>query len=291
MKLGVIMNLMEALKAYKVWLAGSMLLLVGAYYSIVPDMIADWYRDDNYSHGFIIPFIAGYFLYERRDALKSALVDPWWPGILVIILGLMQLTVAWLGTEYFTMRSSLIVVTAGMVLYFFGRKVFKIAMLPILYLIFMVPLPYIIYDAVAFPLKLFVTRVSVAFLKIVGIAVLREGNIIMFPDTTLEVADACSGIRSHVAPGLKCGICMLFPEFHMEAMGHYSFCDTNSNFYKFHAGYLHRHTIAQYWGAKAAEGFFHEFAGLVVFAFAIVLLMALGALLRMKREIGDVEKK
>jgi exosortase len=254
-------------------------MLSVVYFSIVPPMVKDWYTDDNYSHGFIIPLIAGYFLYERRNALQKIFVEPWRPGLLVIILGLVQLTVDWLGTEYFTMRLSLVVLMAGMVLYFFGREVFKIALLPISYLIFMVPLPYIIYDAMAFPLKLFVTKVSVGFLKLMGIVVLREGNILMFPATTLEVADACSGIRSLMS---LLALSVAYAFFINTTTGKRWIIIASAIPIAIFTNSLRvivTGILAQYWGAKAAEGFFHEFAGIVVFALALVMLVALGALL------------
>lgn len=280
------MTLVDALKTYRYYLLLCLLMLTMVYLSIVPPMVKDWYTDDNYSHGFIIPLIAGYFLYERRNALQKIFVEPWGPGLLVIILGLVQLTVAWLGTEYFTMRLSLVVLMAGMVLYFFGREVFKIALLPISYLIFMVPLPYIIYDAMAFPLKLFVTKVSVGVLSSVGVVVLREGNIIMFPTTTLEVADACSGIRSLMSL-LALSVAYAFfvntttvKRWIIIASAIPIAIFTNS------LRVIVTGILAQYWGAKAAEGFFHEFAGMVVFALAMVMLVALGAILG-KRSDGS----
>jgi exosortase len=274
------MTFIEALRRNRIQLLISLLLLVPLYYSVVPEMVKQWYTDDNYSHGFIVPLIAGYFLYERREELKKALVTPWGMGLGVIVIGLIQLTVAWLGTEYFTMRSSLIVIIIGMVLYFFGKEVFKIVSMPLLYLIFMVPLPYIIYDAMAFPLKLFVTKVSVGFLKTIGIVVLREGNIIMFPATTLEVADACSGIRSLVSL-LALGVAYAFFSQTSNAKRWIIIASavpiaiiTNA------LRVIVTGILAQYWGAKAAEGFFHEFAGLAVFALAMILLVAVGAFLR-----------
>ncbi len=274
------MTFIQALKTYKSWLFGLPMLLIVVYYSIVFEMVRQWYQDENYSHGFLVPFIAGYFLYLKRDSLKNAIVEPWLPGILVLVAGLAQLTAAWLGTEYFTMRSSLIVILAGMVLYFFGRDIFRLLLLPLGYLLFMVPLPYIVYDAAAFPLKLFVTKISVGFLKLVGVAVLREGNIIMLPATTLEVADACSGMRSLMSllalsvayafysqdSALKRWIVIL------SAVPIAIF--TNS------IRVIITGILAQYWGAEAAEGFFHEFAGFVVFAVAMVILVGVGALLK-----------
>jgi len=274
------MTFNESLKKYRLQLILILPLLVGMYYRIVPDMVKDWYHDENYSHGFLVPIIAGYFFWQRWPDLKERLVKPDGLGLVVIVWGVFQLLVAWLGSEYFTMRTSLIVLLAGMTLFWFGREVLTGMALPLGYLIFMVPIPYIVYDMVAFPLKLFVTKVSVAFLKIVGVVVVREGNIIMFPTTTLEVADACSGIRSLISL-LAIAVA-------------YSFLMKTSNIRRwiiiFSAIPIAVATnalrvivtgiLAQWWGAKAAEGFFHEFAGMVVFVLAMVMLVLCGELLR-----------
>lgn len=273
------MTFAETLEKYKFPLLLVMLLVAVTYAEIVPGMVMDWYKDDNYSHGFIVPLISGWFLYNRREELKKALVEPWGPGLLVIIFGLIQLTAAWLGTEYFTMRSSLVVLLAGITLYLFGKGVFKIALLPLAYLLFMVPIPYIIYDAAAFPLKLFITKVSVWCLKLLGVVVWREGNILMFPNVTFEVADACSGTRSLMSL-LALGVA-------------YAVISQTSNLKRWiivlatvpiaiftnAIRVIATGILAQWWGAAAAEGFFHEFAGMLVFALAMVLLVLLGTLL------------
>ena len=274
------MTFHESLKHNRLLLVLVLPLLVGMYFTIVPDMVKDWYHDENYSHGFLVPIIAGYFLWQRWPDLRERLVKPDGLGLLVIVLGVLQLLVAWFGSEFFSMRTSLIVLLAGMTLFWFGREVLKGMALPLGYLIFMVPIPYIIYDMLAFPLKLFVTKVSVTFLKIVGVVVIREGNIIMFPATTLEVADACSGIRSLISL--------------LAIAAAYSFLMKTSNIRRwiiiFSAIPIAVATnalrviitgiLAQWWGAKAAEGFFHEFAGMAVFVLAMTLLIAFGEMLR-----------
>ena len=277
-----------ALQRCRLQLLIAIILLAGLYFRIIPEMVLQWYQDENYSHGFIVPLIAGYFIYTRWDELKDTQVTHWNAGLAVIIFALCQLLVAWLGVEYFTMRSSLIVLLAGLVLYFFRTAVFRIVTLPLAYLFFMVPIPYIIYDAVAFPLKLFVTKVSVGFLKLVGVVVLREGNIIMFPATTLEVADACSGIRSLISL-LALAVAFAFFLRITPWKRWLLICSavpiaifTNA-LRVIVTGFL-----AQYWGAKAAEGFFHEFAGLAVFGLAMVMLVALGALLGKRGSVGSV---
>jgi len=273
------MTFYESLKTCRWHLMVLLLLLIAIYAKIVPEMVQQWSQDENYSHGFLVPLIAGYFFYTRWPEIKETRVVTWKPGLLVIVFGLFQLLIGWLGTEYFTMRSSLIVLLAGLVLSFFGPAVFRAITLPIGYLFFMVPIPYIIYDAVAFPLKLFVTKVSVLSLKVIGVVVVREGNIIMFPATTLEVADACSGIRSlisllalavafaffiKIAPWKRwLLICSAIPiAIFTNAMR-----------------VIITGLLAQHWGEKAAQGFFHEFAGLAVFGLAMVMLVSFGALL------------
>lgn len=278
------MTFAEALKTSKWWLLGLLVLLGGLYWSIVADMVVDWSRDENYSHGFLVPVIAGYFLWRRWSDLKDRTIRPDPLGLLVIIAAALQLLVAWLGTEYFTMRSSLVVFIAGIILFWYGRGVLRGMLLPILFLLFMVPIPYIIYDMVAFPLKLFVTKVSVGFLQGVGITVLREGNIIQFPAITLEVADACSGIRSLMSLlALSVAYAFIVPmrlwKRWIVVVAAVPIAIATNAFRVIGTGLL-----AHFYGAKAAQGFFHEFAGLAVFALALVLLVFLGALLRDRRE-------
>ena len=177
---------LEALKKYKIQFIITLLLLGGLYHSIIASMVTDWYNDPDYSHGFLVPLIAGYFLYQRLDTLKKTKISPANIGLGIILFGISVLIFGYLSTEYYSMRSSMIIVLAGIVLYFFGKEVLKILLLPISYLFFMVPLPEIIYNALAFPLKLFVAKSSVLFLETIGILVLGEGNIIMFPNVTLD---------------------------------------------------------------------------------------------------------
>lgn len=255
-------------------------LLAVTYASIVPAMVAQWGEDPNYSHGFLVPLVSAYFLWERRQDLMAARPGGGLLGLPLLLVGLMLLAFGYAGTEYFTMRLSLVVVLAGIVLFWFGREVFRISAFPLGFLAFMVPLPYIVYDALAFPLKLMVAKYSVLCLKLMGVVVSREGNIIMFPTTVLEVADACSGLRSLVsliALGVAYAMVSqksLLPRLLLVALTVPIAIVTNM------ARVIATGVLAQYYGAAAAEGFFHEFAGLAVFGLAMVLLLLAGTLLR-----------
>ncbi len=274
--------LSESLYRYRFDLLLVLMLLVVVYGTIVPEMAVQWYQDDNYSHGFLVPLIAGYFLYQRFGELKTAPVQPANMGLVVIIIALVQLIIGSLASEYFTLRSSLVVLLAGITLYFFGTQAFKTARFPILYLLFMVPLPYIVYDALTFPLKLFVTRLSVGIMKFMGLVVIREGNIIMFPSITLEVADACSGIRSLMSLlAISTAYAFLMQASSIKrwivivsALPLALFTNT--------LRVVVTGILSNYAGAAAAKGFFHEFAGMAVFALAIGLLLAIGILVREK---------
>jgi exosortase len=270
----------DAVKQESWYLALLLPLLAVVYATVVPDMAGQWSDDPNYSHGFLVPLISGYFVYQKWPELLSTPIRPSRLGLPLIMASLALLVVGIAGTEYFTMRSSLVFLLAGVVLYWYGRQVLKVLALPIGFLLFMVPLPYIVYDAMAFPLKLFITKVSVFVLKATGIIVWREGNIIMFPQTVLEVADACSGLRSLVS---LLALSVAFAFFSQKSnlkrtllvLSAIPIAIITNMLRVIVTGFL-----AQYYGAAAAEGFFHEFAGMAVFVMAMVLLVGFGALLR-----------
>lgn len=270
-------------KNHKSFIGGGLLLLVAlaaVYWPVVIPMVKQWGSDPNYSHGYLVPLIAAYMAWMRKDDLLNSSPQPSLTGLLLFAFGLVMLLIGFLGTEYFTMRSSLVVVVAGSILYLLGWEVFKILLAPLCYLLLMVPIPYIIYDAAAFPLKLLVTEVSVLSMKALGIVVWQEGNILMFPNITLEVADACSGLRSIISL-LALGAAYAFVLHHKARDRVILILSTLpiavfTNCLRVIATGI----LAQYFGSAAAEGFFHEFAGLFVFGAAVVMFVALGACLK-----------
>ncbi len=255
-------------------------MLLGALYgAILVRMGVQWYDDPDYSHGFLIPFMSGYFVWERREKLRALSHIPNVWGIGLLGLGLLMLVIGSLGAELYLQRSSLIVVLAGLVLLLRGRESLRVLAFPIAFLFFMIPLPAIVVNTVAFPLQLFAAQTATFCLYNFGIPVLREGNVILLAGTTLEVAEACSGIRSlqallalgtvygyfsqrvmwkrWVLVLLSIPIAIVANAFRVTGTG----------------------VMANYWGVEAAEGFYHTFQGWLIFVVAFVLLLGAGAVL------------
>lgn len=273
------MTLADSLHRYRYQICLTTTLILTVYAQVLPSMVAQWYADPNYSHGFLVPLIAAYFVFEKRHLLSPTESTPWTPGFAVVTLGLVQLIGGRLAGELFTQRSSLVIVLCGAVLYFFGIQLFREIKGPLLYLLFMVPLPYIVYDSIAFPLKMLVTRISVFTLKSGGIAVQQEGNILMFPNLNLEVADACSGIRSLMtltALAVAYVFIIKTTSFRRVII---VLCTIPVAIVTNVVRVTVTGFLSERYGSAAAEGFFHEFAGIVVFVLGLVLIVTIGELL------------
>lgn len=179
------------------WLPFAALAVI--YLPAMIDLVENWYNDANYSHGFLIPLVSGYLLYKKRELL-SANVGPVEPaGLWLVILGLGLFIVANGAAEYFTLRFSLVVTLFGLVYFLFGRKIIRCCWFELSFLVFMIPIPYVIYYAATFPMQLMASKITVAILNVLGAGAVRQGNIIHLGGISLEVAEACSGIRSLVS--------------------------------------------------------------------------------------------
>jgi len=172
------------------------LLVVAVYYQVLGKLISDWWRIPDFSHGFLVPPFAAFLIWEKRAALRNIKVVPNWGGIAVMVLGLVVLVLGVYGSELFLSRISLIILLAGLVLCFGGSQYLKALRFPLLILLLAIPLPDIIYNQITFPLQILASKLASNLLPIFGVPVLREGNVIDLPMMKLEVAEACSGIRS-----------------------------------------------------------------------------------------------
>lgn len=263
------------------FMAVAMAGLLGVlYWPVLAGLIAQWYLDPNYSHGFLIPVMSVYFVWERRLILARMTPRPTWWGLGIVLFGLLMLTIGQIGAELFLQRFSLVVVIAGLVLLILGRDALGVLSFPIAFLIFMVPIPAIIMNAIAFPLQGFAAQTAASCLAALEIPVLREGNIIILAHTALEVAEACSGIRSLMSL-LALGTAyayfserVMWKRWVLVAAAIPVAIAANA-FRVAGTGVL-----AHYFGDEVAQGFYHDFSGWLVFVVAFLLLLSIGAVLR-----------
>jgi exosortase len=175
------------------WFGGFLLL---CYWPVLTRLVAQWYNDEDMGHGFFVPLVAGYIVWTRRDDLLAVKLSPSWWGILLLVWGAAQLYVATLGAELFLARIAFIISLIGVVLMLAGAQTLRILAFPLFLLCFMVPIPAVIYNQITFPLQLIASQLASQALLAMGIPVLREGNVLQLPNQSLNVVEACSGIRS-----------------------------------------------------------------------------------------------
>jgi exosortase len=172
------------------------LLLTGVYATVIYRMVAQWSNDADMSHGFFVPVIAGFIVWQRRAEIAGLKARPSWWGLALVLWGGVQLFVATLGAELFLARTALVITLIGSVWFLGGTVLVRKLAFPLFLLFFMVPIPALIYNSITFPLQLFASRLADHALTALSIPVLREGNILELPNQTLSVVEACSGIRS-----------------------------------------------------------------------------------------------
>jgi exosortase len=172
------------------------LLMVACYAPVLRAMVGQWGSDPDMGHGFFVPVIAAYIVWQKRNELVAIKPQPNWWGLAVVIVGAVQLMVGVLGVELFLSRTSFVIVLIGAVWLLGGDLILKKLAFPLFLLFFMVPIDAVIYNQITFPLQLLASRLADGALTLMAVPVLREGNILELPNQRLSVVEACSGIRS-----------------------------------------------------------------------------------------------
>jgi exosortase len=258
---------------------GVLATIAFVYWGVLVELVRAWFTDDNYSHGFFIAPLAAYFAWERRHQLAAHPIKPAWFGLIAIAGSLVLLIAGMLGAEFFLARVSLVGVLGGSILFLFGWRHFRTLLFPLAFLLLMIPLPAIVFNQIAFPLQLLASNLGASAVSALDIPILREGNVLILANTTLEVAQACSGIRSLVSlftlgivfgyfvdprPWVRTVIALSAVPVAIFANG-LRVASAGVAAYKF--------------GTAGVEGLFHEFSGWMVFVLAFLMMMALQRLL------------
>jgi exosortase len=244
------------------------------YFPILASLVRQWASDDNYSHGFLVAPFACYFAWLRRNDLAATPARPQWTGLVIVLGSLAVLMAGRLGAELFLARVSLIGLIAGTVLFLYGAGHLRVLAFPIAFLLLMIPLPAVVFNQIAFPLQLLASRAGETVLAASGIPVLREGNILVLPTTTLEVVEACSGIRSLVSLLTLAIVLGKLTEPRLWARVALAVFALPVAIAANAARVAGTGLAAEWISPRAAEGFFHEFSGWVMFVVAFALLLA-----------------
>jgi exosortase len=252
-----------------------------AYWPVIPGLVAQWWHEPEYSHGFLIPVISGYFVWSRRDRLRAVSVTPGYWGLALMAFAMFMNIVGSVGADLFLQRASLIVMIAGGVLYVAGKRALRLLLFPLALLLLMIPLPGIVFNAIAFPLQLFAAQVASAVLEVCGVPVFREGNVMHLAAASLDVEEACSGIRSLMSLTALCVVYI--------ALIHKSWISRIillaavvpiaiiANVVRVTVTGM----LAHYASVETAMSVFHTASGVSVFLLAATLLLGLSHLLRL----------
>ena len=171
-------------------------LVVILYAPVLRSMARQWWDDPNYGHAMLVPLFAGYVLWRERRRWHGVSVRPSDSGLAIMLSAIGLLILGMLSAELFTTRISLIILISGSIVFLAGWQVLRSMAFPIGYLIFMIPLPALVYYQLTFPLQLWASRLAAHGLVMLGVHTVREGNLLILPNITLEVVEACSGVRS-----------------------------------------------------------------------------------------------
>jgi exosortase len=255
-------------------------LLIWIYLPVLARLAQVWWTNPNFSHGLFVPVFSAYVMWEKRARLAAILRRPSWTGAGLLVLALLVLIVGVTGAELFLSRFSLLLVIAALIVLFFGWRWQRELLFPWAFLALMIPIPSIVFTQITFPLQILASRVASLLLPWLGVPVLREGNVIQLPAMALEVAEACSGIRSLlslIALAIIYGYLLekrTWPRVVLALAAVPIAVAANS------LRIVGTGLLVQYWNPDKAEGFFHTFSGWLIFVVSLLMLFLLHGTMR-----------
>jgi exosortase D (VPLPA-CTERM-specific) len=263
------------------WKTGLMpLVLIGTVLCVIllvffeglDEMVNNWSRDE-YSHGYLLPVIAAYFIWQKKNELSEIEFKGSWVGVVVFCLGLLGFVIGELSTLYTVIQYSFLLSLAGLLLALMGWPAFRLILVPFCILFFMVPLPAFLYNNLSSFLQLISSQLGVWVIRLFGISVFLEGNVIDLGQFKLQVVEACSGLR-YLFPLMSLGFIAAYlyrDSFWKKAVVFLSTIPITVVMNSFRIGVIG--VMVEFWGQEMAEGFLHDFEGWVVFMACTAVLV------------------
>ena len=274
----------QAARSWLPWLPFILLALVitAIYYQVIGKLVLDWYENPDFSHGFLVAPFALFVAWEKRNVLRDTPIRQTWSGIWLLIAAIFVLFMGIYGAELFLSRLSLVMLIAAIVWTLCGRAMLRELRFPILVLLLAIPIPAVIFNQITFPLQLLASRMASALLPFFGVPVLRDGNIIRLASMQLEVAEACSGIRSLMSLFAVAIFYGYFLERSTARRVVLALASIPIAVFANSARIVGTGLCVQYWNPDKAVGFFHEFSGWLMFIVSLCCLYLVHSLMRLK---------
>jgi exosortase D (VPLPA-CTERM-specific) len=247
-------------------------LLGFVFYDGIEHMVGTW-ASAEYSHAYLIPVITAFLIWQKKDLLETNSFKGSWVGLLVVGIGIGTFFLGKLSTLHIIVEYAFLIVIAGLALALTGWRNFKLIGIPLALLFFMVPLPAFLYQNLSSELQLISSQIGVAVIRLFGISVFLDGNVIDLGSFKLEVVEACSGLR-YLFPLMTLGfiVAYFFKEaFWKRAIIFLSTIPITVLMNSFRIGMIG--VMVEYGGLAMAEGFIHDFEGWVVFMACITVLV------------------
>src|ERR1700744_5236222 len=248
-------------------------LMVGVlYYRVAIKLIYDWSTLPDYSQGFLVPFFAAFLIWDKRKVLGKTPIKQSWSGIALIVFSIAVLILGVYGVELFTAPLSFCLLLVRVIWTFFGSAMLRALQFPLLVLILAIPFPAIVFNQITFPLQLLASRIASDILPVLGVPTLHEGNVIELPIMKLEVAEACSGIRSLMSLFTLAVFYGYFLEKTTKRRVILALASIPIAVAANVVRIVGTGLCVQYWDPDKALGFFHEFSGWVMFVVSLACL-------------------
>ena len=252
------------------------LLLNVLYLPVFARLFSQFCRDPGYSHGFLIPFFSVYVVWHKRGQLTRTEKKPAAAGLWIVLAGIGMLFFGSIAAELFVTRISFVVVLVGLVLFFWGIPRARLLAFPVSFLLLMIPFPAMIYNPLVFPLQLVSSRFATNVLSWLNLMpVLREGNLLILPNCTLEVVEACSGIRSLLSLVTLAIAYGYLAERRTSIQALLALAMVPAAILGNSLRVVLAAVMAHYRGPQALEGYLHPISSLVILVVALLCLFAL----------------
>jgi exosortase D (VPLPA-CTERM-specific) len=262
-------------------------LLVAASYDALGDMLSTWFNLPEYSHAVLIPFISAFLLWQRKSLVQRQPLTGSWAGVAIVAIAALVCLVGKFGSASFLVDLAFLFAIYGVVLSCVGWRRFRVMLAPLLILMFMIPLPPSINAQLSTALQLWSSNLGVLIIRLFGIAVYQQGNVIDLGQLKLQVADACSGLR-YLYPLMTLGFIIGYVyngAMWKRVVLFLSSVPLTIVMNSFRIGVIG--VLVERFGSGMAEGFLHEFEGWMVFMLCTALLMLEAVLLtRIGRQTG-----